>query len=171
MAINQKQIIAELARNASVFEGLLTDTDSEAASWKPAANKWSLLEVVCHLHDEECEDFRERLKSCLENPEHPLLPIDPESWVEIREYIEQDFDKKLQAFLKEREKSVNWLSSLEDPKWDNAVNHPTLDKLTANQLLANWLAHDHIHIRQINRVKYQYLYNHTDESLDYAGDW
>jgi hypothetical protein len=39
----------------------------------------------------------------------------------------------------------------------------------AKNLLASWLAHDLLHIRQITRLKYQYLAK--DYAIDYAGNW
>jgi hypothetical protein len=46
-----------------------------------------------------------------------------------------------------------------------------LGRLSAGTFLSNWLAHDYLHIRQIIRLKYQYLQRQTRESLDYAGAW
>jgi len=169
--MNERQIIKELIRNRQVFEALLSGTTDEALMWKPALNKWSLLEIVCHLFDEEREDFRARVKHCLETPTLPLHPIDPVGWVTSRNYIEQDFDDKLASFLREREVSIAWLTSLQNPSWENSHDDPKLGKMSASKFLSNWLAHDHIHIRQINRVKYEYLNEFTEESLNYAGDW
>ena len=168
--MNQKRIIVELARNRQVFEALFSETEHEFAIWKPAADQWSLLEVVCHLYDEEREDFRARVRHCLENPELPLPPIDPVGWVTERRYREQAFDTKLSDFLEERDGSVNWLRSLESPSWENVNKHPVLGEMSADSFLSNWLAHDHIHIRQINRIKYEYL-QESNGSLNYAGDW
>ncbi len=169
--MNEQQIIAEIARNRYVFEWLLVSLDESLFRWKPAPDQWCLLEVVCHLYDEEREDFRARVKHCLENPELPLSPIDPVGWVTSRKYVEQDFDAKLSAFLSEREESIKWLRSLKNPPWENTHDHPKLGKMSANKFLSNWLAHDHIHIRQINRIKREYLDQTTEDSLDYAGDW
>ena len=165
------QIINELARNRSVFEALLRKTSPQAATWKPAPDKWSLLEVVCHLYDEEREDFRARVRHCIENPALPLPPIDPVGWVTSRNYIEQDYDEKLVSFLEERDSSIKWLRSLENPSWENIHVHPKLGEMSANKFLSNWLAHDHIHIRQINRIKYEFLNVKTEDSLNYAGNW
>lgn len=169
--MHRSQVIGELARNRSVFKALLSETRSELVFWKPAPDKWSLLEVVCHLDDEEREDFRTRVAHCLENPELPLSPIDPVGWVTARKYIEQDFSEKLKSFLAERNDSVEWLRSLENPHWENEYDHRALGIISANRFLSNWLAHDHIHIRQINRIKYEYLSELTAHSLDYAGNW
>ena len=167
----QAHVINELARNRKVFEALLAEIQTETALWKIEPNKWCLLEVVCHLFDEEREDFRARVKHCLENPELPLQPIDPVGWVTKRKYLEQDFEAKLTDFLRERDESIAWLNSLNNPSWENTHDDPKLGKMSAKKFLSNWLAHDHIHIRQINRIKYEHLNSLTENSLNYAGDW
>ena len=83
----------------------------------------------------------------------------------------QDYSKKLNEFLEERDQSVNWLRSLVNPKWDNAYEHPKFGKMTAKMFLANWLAHDYLHIRQILNVKFEYLKKDSGETLIYAGGW
>jgi hypothetical protein len=73
--------------------------------------------------------------------------------------------------LAEREQSVKWLQSLTNPKWDNVHEHSKFGKMTAKMFLSNWLAHDYLHIRQITKLKYDYLKQLTNEDLDYAGNW
>jgi len=43
--------------------------------------------------------------------------------------------------------------------------------MTASMFFSNWLAHDYLHIRQITRLKYDYLKQLTNEDLSYAGTW
>ena len=50
-----------LAWGASVLEPLVHGVHDARARWKPEPSQWSILEVVCHLGDEEVEDFRRRL--------------------------------------------------------------------------------------------------------------
>jgi len=52
---------------ANIFKGLTKDINTELAIWKPAPDKWSILEVVNHLYDEEREDFRQRLELVLKD--------------------------------------------------------------------------------------------------------
>lgn len=75
--MNVDYFIERLAGNVQVFEALLRNVDSQQAAWKPAAGKWSMLEVVNHLYDEEREDFRRRLELTLAAPERDWPPIDP----------------------------------------------------------------------------------------------
>ncbi len=170
--IDSYKIIRELSRHKDVFRNLLEGyTEEEEFLWKPEPDKWCLLEIICHLYDEEREDFRARVRHSLENPELPLSPIDPVGWVSERKYLEQDYAEKLRDFIIERERSVEWLKSLENPNWENTHQHPNLGAMPAKLFLNNWLAHDYIHIRQIIKVRYAFLEKYSDEKLNYAGDW
>lgn len=169
--MDHQSITAALAANRGVFEHLLSGLSRENYLWKPDPGAWCLLEVLCHLYDEEREDFRARCRQVLENPEAPLPKIDPVGWVHSRAYLEQDFDARLAAFLEERDASVRWLKSLRDPAWHNTYHHPKFGPMPARLFLVNWLAHDYLHFRQITRLKYGYLARHSELPLDYAGTW
>jgi hypothetical protein len=164
-------IAKELNRNIDVFKNLLTDLPEAFYLWKQKPGKWCLLEIICHLYDEEREDFRDRVMHILENPELPMNPINPQGWVLERNYIRQDYCKMLVMFLNEREYSVEWLINLDSQNLDNIHKHPELGDMSAKMVLANWLAHDYLHIRQIIRLKYDYINYITGENLSYAGDW
>jgi len=164
-------IIEELTRNKSVFQSLLQNTSPEVYKWKQSDDKWSLLEMLCHLVDEEREDFRVRVHHVLSTPDNPASQIDPTGWVTSRKYSEQDFNTVLQTLIKERSESIEWLKTLSDPSWDNTYHHPQLGGLTAKMFFTNWLAHDYLHIRQIIKLKYDYLSRSYDENLSYAGNW
>ena len=169
--MDANRIISELAGNKKVFGDLLENISPEVYTWKQTPEKWSLLEIVCHLLDEEREDFGARVRSTLDDPKLLLNPIDPQGWVISRKYNERDYKETLNAFLDERTKSVKYLRELKSPNWDNEHVHPTLGPMTAGKFLTNWLAHDYLHIRQIIKVKYDYLAQSGGEDLSYAGKW
>jgi hypothetical protein len=129
------------------------------------------LEIVCHLLDEEDEDFKTRVTGVLKNPLKELPKINPEGWVLERDYISQDYEQKVTDFINERKKSIVWLNSLENVNWENAYIHPKRGTMSAKLFLANWLAHDYLHIRQIIRYQYHYLKEQTGIDLQYAGNW
>ncbi|MEO8435015.1 MAG: DinB family protein [Pyrinomonadaceae bacterium] len=145
-----------LSQNRAVFESLLLDVPAEQAVWKPAPEKWSMLEVVNHLYDEEREDFRARLELTLKDPAQPWPAIDPQGWVMTRKYGERELRPSLDDFLSEREKSLAWLKGLTAPAWES--RHEVSGSVrTAGDLLASWLAHDFLHIRQLTRLHWQYI--------------
>jgi len=164
-------IIRQLDKNKEVFKNLLTNIAEEAIIWRPTPESWCLLEIACHLYDEEREDFRTRLRYTLESPGKAPPPFDPLVWVKERKYMEQDFDRVVAELLTERTHSIRWLQSLEYPAWDNAYIHPRLGPLTAHHYICNWLAHDYLHIRQILKNKFHYLQKESKNTLNYAGEW
>ncbi len=169
--MDTSRIIRSLSQNKNVYGELLSGIFNEEYLWKPHQDKWCLLEIVCHLFDEEQYDFRARIRSLLNDPAAVPPPIDPSGWVKSRKYIEQDYETVLKKFLNERDNSIEWLLSLEDPKWKNEYIHPQFGPMSAEFFLSNWLAHDYLHIRQIVRTRYQYLQQISGMSLQYAGEW
>jgi hypothetical protein len=169
--MNHSLIIEQLAANEDAFKGLLADVPKELQLWRPAPDKWCLLEIACHLYDEEREDFGARVKLALFTPEGPLVSINPVGWVTERKYLEQDYERKVSDFLKERKESVKWLKALSNPNWKSEYVHPKFGPMSAEFFLANWLAHDYLHFRQISRTKYLFLKEHSEVDVGYAGEW
>jgi len=164
--------IKRFAANARAVEGLASGLTDEQAHWKPTQERWCILEVVCHMYDEERLDFRARLDSTLSDPERAWIPINPPGWISMHEYAKQDLQKSIANFLEERERSLDWLTTLEDPSLKNSYDHQEFGQITAGDLLASWLAHDALHIRQITRLHYEYVAQHASPyKLDYAGPW
>lgn len=166
-----KQIIQSLENNQGVFAGLLADASAEEYTWRPNPESWCMLQVICHVLDEEREDFKKRMLHCLENPKAPFDPIDPQGWIESRKYMEQNYTQKVNDFLAEREASIAWLKTLDNPPLQNFHEHDHFGKMSAQFFLENWLAHDYLHIRQLLRLKNGYFRSQATESVAYAGNW
>ena len=88
--MKHQKIIQELSRNKDIFNGLLKGLSKEEYLWKFDTNKWCLLEIVCHLFDEEREDFRTRTKLVLQDPKLHIHSFDPTDWPQDRAYIQQN---------------------------------------------------------------------------------
>ncbi|MBW7883764.1 MAG: DinB family protein [Caldilineaceae bacterium] len=164
--------INRLLHQERAIQALAAGVDDEQARWKPTPGEWSILEVINHLYDEEREDFRQRLELTLRQPQADWPPIDPAGWVTARRYNERDLAESLQNFHAERENSLAWLRSLHHPDLTTAKVHPVMGTMRAGDLLAAWVAHDCLHIRQLNELLY--LYNAQKAkpyAVEYAGDW
>ena len=148
--------IERLARGAGAIRALVEGMGDEEARWRPVWGGWSILEVTCHLKDEETDDFRQRVRLTLEDPAKEWPKMDPEGWVKERRYQERSLQPELRGFLAERAKSLEWLKGLRSPDWSRAHAHPRLGPLAAGDLLASWVAHDLLHVRQIARIQYEH---------------
>ena len=161
----------ELQNSTEMIRALLAGVAPEAARIKPSAESWSMLEVVCHLYDEEREDFREHLDFILHRQNEKWHEIDSDSWVTGRKYNEQNFAEMQAKFFAEREKSFTWLKGLKNPGWEKTYTTP-YRTISAGEMLACWVAHDNLHIRQLVELRRLRLENITKPyNLDYAGDW
>jgi uncharacterized damage-inducible protein DinB len=163
---------ARLAANGAAIAALTQNVSAEQARWRPAPAAWSLLEVLCHLYDEEREDFRMRVDLTLHRPQADWPPINPAGWVTERGYNQRDLAAASEAFAQERAASLRWLDGLPHPNWDSAHPHPQLGSATAGEMLAAWVAHDHLHLRQLNELHWQWLARSAPPgALEYAGGW
>ncbi|NNK86719.1 MAG: DinB family protein, partial [Flavobacteriaceae bacterium] len=73
---NYDHIVKSLHQNKTVFQSLFENISEEQQFWKPSPDSWCLLEVLCHLLDEERLDFRFRAEFILNNPGEIPPPFD-----------------------------------------------------------------------------------------------
>jgi hypothetical protein len=161
----------ELQNSTEIIRALLAGVEPEAAHLKPDAESWSFVEVLCHLYDEEREDFREHLDFILHRQSEEWHMIDTEAWVTERKYNEQNFAGMQAKFFAEREKSLAWLKGLLNPDWEKTFTSG-YRTISAGEMFACWVAHDNLHIRQLVELRRSRLENITSPAnLEYAGDW
>jgi hypothetical protein len=161
----------ELQNSTHMIRALLLGVEPEAARLKPGPESWSILEVVCHLYDEEREDFREHLDFILHRQNEEWHAIDPQGWVTGRKYNAQNFAEMQEKFFGEREKSFAWLRGLQNPDWELTFT-TRYRTISAGEMFACWAAHDNLHIRQLVELRRLRLENIAKPyPLDYAGDW
>ena len=163
--------ISQMADNARRICALAEGVSKEQAHWKPGADSWSILEVVNHLYDEERQDFRVRLDNILNKPDQPWPAIDPEGWVTARRYNEKDLQESVAKYLDERRKSLAWLAGLEDVNWEASCDVPW-GQMRAGDMLASWVVHDLLHMRQLVELKWGYtVFRLLPYETGYAGAW
>ncbi|HEY9152972.1 MAG TPA: DinB family protein [Anaerolineales bacterium] len=166
-----KLLYEELTNSTEMIRALLSGVSSEEARVKPNADSWSILEVTCHLHDEEREDFREHLDFILNRQRGEWHRINPQGWVTERKYNEQSFETMKEKFFDERKKSLEWLNRLLNPDWEKTYT-TEYRTISAGEMFACWVAHDNLHIRQLVELRRMRLENITKPyNLEYAGDW
>ena len=164
-------VIAQLRQQGMWIRSLTTDVTEETARRKPNPDSWSILEVLNHLVDEEVFDFRRHSEHLLFTPEQPWPEIDPQGWVTERAYNQRKLDETMQNFERERANSIVWLGKLIAPNWDSKVTFSWGD-LSAGDMLASWLAHDLLHIRQLIELRYQMTVASSHPyRVEYAGKW
>ncbi len=170
--MNIEHLIHALDRFGAVLPVVVRDVATEDARWRPVDGGWSILEIVCHLGDEEVADFRMRLESTLRDPSEAWRANDPEAWAIERRYNEGELAKAVERFVVQRRKSIAWLRGLKEPDWSRAYEHPKFGPIRAGDILVSWAAHDALHLRQLAKRMFQIAQRDgTPYTTDYAGDW
>ena len=138
----------DLARLPATLDALLSDVDDALWRARPAPDEWSPAEIVCHLRDEETEDFGARVRVVLEGGT-AFAPIDPQRWAIDRDYLKDDPRAALTA-LKQRRRDNLALLALADPaKLARVIDQPRLGKMSGLDLVAAWVTHDRLHLAQL----------------------
>jgi len=166
-----KSLYQELQTSTEMIRALLSGVIQQEAQIKPNPESWSILEVICHLYDEEREDFREHVDFILHRQSEEWHQIDPQAWVTARKYNEQDFTEMQEKFFAERQQSLKWLREMSNANWDT-VYTSQYGSTTAGEMFACWVAHDNLHVRQLVELRRVKIENMTKPlNLEYAGDW
>ena len=166
-----KTLYQELVNSTEMIRALLVGISQEEAQFKPAPESWSILEVVCHLHDTEREDFREHLDFILHRQSEEYHVINPQGWITERKYNEQNFVEMQEKFFAERKKSFEWLKKISNSDWDITYNSQ-YGSVSSGEMFSCWIAHDNLHIRQFVELRRARIENITKPyPIEYAGDW
>jgi hypothetical protein len=143
-----QSVRTELARLAPILDTLLSDLDPATWRERPAPAEWSPVEIVCHLRDEETEDFGARLR-VVATGGSAFVRIDPAGWAEERRYRDADGPSVLAAFRERRAATLAFLAELAPDRLRHAVTQAQLGRLSGLDLLAAWVTHDRLHLAQL----------------------
>ncbi len=169
--MERDRLVLQMLEDGERVRALLQGVSDQQARWKPDPDSWSMLEVVNHLLDEERHDFRVRLDYTLHRPGEAWPPIDPGGWVTARQYNQQDPEASVAQFLSERQASITWLRELSAPDWEATYEAPW-GSIRAGDLLASWVAHDLLHMRQLVELHWAYtVAGVAPYRPNYAGEW
>lgn len=161
----------ELQNSTEMIRALLSGITQEESQVKPDRESWSILEVTCHLYDEEREDFREHLDFILHRQNEEYHAIDPQAWIAERNYNQQNFVEMQEKFFAERQKSLAWLQEISNSDWDVTYSSQ-YGSVSAGEMFACWVAHDNLHIRQLVELRRARIERITSPyAIEYAGDW
>ena len=106
------------------------------------------MEIVCHLRDEEVEDFGARVRAILDGA-GVFERIDPARWAVERRYHEAEPQAALAAFLERRADSLAFLGGVEPSRLARSIEQPRLGRMSGLDLVAAWVTHDRLHLTQL----------------------
>jgi hypothetical protein len=140
-----QNLLAFLEETPEVVRSLTENLTTKELMRKPAKEKFSFLEHVCHLRDIEQEGYRVRIARLL-SEEQPFLPdIDGDKLAKERHYNSQSFNEALSAFTRARKDNVQTIRTLTSHHLKRSGIFQNVGTINLGQLLAMMVEHDEAH--------------------------
>lgn len=150
--MNLELAVAHLRATGEWIEAAYRGMPPDVGTHRPGPEKWSLVEILGHLVDEERDDFGTRLRLIVADPALDWPPNDPVRNVRERRHQEKPAAALLADFVAARAETLAWLRTLDDEAL-KTVKHDPRGSLAAGDLLAAWVAHDLAHLAQMARTR------------------
>ena len=145
---NVHNAIAFLEKTPKVLETLLEGVEEETYAWKPAADRWSIAEVLAHLADIEAV-YNKRAEQILGGDSPALEKYDTDRASAAREYSRGGGEDNLVRFVEARAGTTALLSMMAPAAGARTARHSELGTITLSEMLHEWAGHDLGHLRQI----------------------
>ncbi|HEX2641840.1 MAG TPA: DinB family protein [Thermoanaerobaculia bacterium] len=136
-----------LEATPDILRGLMAGISEEDARWKPAADRFSIAEVLSHLSHSEAHCYRARLDRFLAEELPELEPDDAQMHLDV--YRNADPEEDFAHFEDQREVNIEFLRGLPAETGGRKALHRSAGEITLSQMLHEWALHDIGHIRQI----------------------
>jgi hypothetical protein len=147
-----REKIDAIERGPALVAAAATGVDDRTLRYKPAPDKWCILEILGHLADIEVL-YGYRVRQMIADREPTLAPIDQDDWARNLGYMEGAPSDFLAAYQTARRANVRLLRRLEATDLDQGAFHPEKGrKVTLEELIGMMVIHDPNHAAQIERL-------------------
>jgi hypothetical protein len=144
--------VDQLESTPEILRLLMGGLSEEDTQWKPAANRWSIAEVLEHLSHVEGHCFRTRVERMVSENNPAIEPYDQEAYFAAGQYSGREAEDSFDHFEEQRELNLEYLHELPATAASRTGAHPELGVMTVSNLMNEWAFHDLGHIRQIAEI-------------------
>jgi hypothetical protein len=137
-----------LAATPRQIARLVRGATPKRLSWRPAAGKWSVAEILAHLADAELV-YGYRIRLILAANGAPMQATDQDQWAGSLGYATQDPALSLQSLRVNRERLVRLLRGLSRGSWASYGLHSERGRETVTRVVEMLASHDLNHLMQI----------------------
>lgn len=152
MNTTRTQQIAVLEQTHAALVQLTAELADDALDFHPAADEWSIREILAHLVDDEMYVMRTRLERIVKEDMPTLTPNDEKKWYATRNTTRDHTAELLNDFALQRAASLNIMSMLREEDWARRGLQPEYGVFSAEEWLKHWAEHDTVHIEQISKT-------------------
>lgn len=123
--------------------------------YKPAPDKWNILEILGHLADIEVV-YAYRMRQMLADKKPVIAPMDQDEWARNLGYLQESPAELVALYGLNRHHNVQLLRRLKPGDLEKSAHHPELKRdVTVAELVGMMSGHGANHLEQIERLKKQ----------------
>jgi hypothetical protein len=148
-----KRYIDEADKGPRRLAAAVSGLSDKALRYRPAPDKWCILEIVGHLADVEIL-YSYRLRQMLADKKPVIAPILVDDWAKNLGYLDAAPAELVAQFGLNRHHNLRLLRRINLDDLNKGAFHPEKQaNVTVEQMVKNFAAHDANHIQQIERLK------------------
>jgi hypothetical protein len=147
----RQSLIERYAAGPRRLREALDRVPEAARKWKPAADRWSVHEVVCHCADSET-NAAIRVRYVLAERSPTIVGYDQDSWAKALDYHAHPLAAALAAVEAVRANTVPLLRKLPESAWAREGTHTESGRYSVDNWLQIYADHLETHARQIERT-------------------
>lgn len=139
-----------LRHTPTILERILDDVPADRYGERVGEDRFTLLEMVCHLADFE-DVFQERFRAALKEDGAEVSDVDEAQRALDKKYGERDLRQELEVFANRRRDTVTLLEELSEEDLQRSFTKEGLGRVTLREYNALLLGHDLYHVEQATR--------------------
>ena len=143
--------IALQAATGERLEQLTAGVSAVDLRRRPAADRWSVSEIVAHLAEAEIV-IGYRLRLILGSPGAPIVAYDQDRWLTSGHYDRRDPRAAVALFRVLRDANLALLESLDAEQWAEYGVHSERGRESIEEIVRMTAGHDLNHVRQIEQI-------------------
>jgi hypothetical protein len=146
-----QDFLAVQRETPKVLSELIEHCSAEELSRRPRPDKWSVVEIIAHLAEDELATSW-RYRQMLENNGTALAGFDQDLWARAGHYSAWTPDDALSMFRLLREANLRLLDHLFEEEWQRFGVHAERGRITIRDLACHMAGHDLNHLRQVHSI-------------------
>jgi hypothetical protein len=148
-----KQHIEAAEKSPKQIAAAVSGLPDKTLRYKPAPDKWCILEVLGHLADIEVV-YAYRMRQMLADKKPVIAPMDGDDWARNLGYTETPSAELVALYGLNRHANLRLLRRLTPGELGKTAFHPELQReVTVAEMIEKMAGHGAGHLQQIERLK------------------
>jgi len=148
-----KAHIAAADKSPKQIAAAVSGLPDRTLHYKPAPDKWSILEILGHLADVEIV-YAHRFRQMLADKQPVIAPMDVDDWATRLGYSEESPAELIAAYGLNRHRTLQLLRRLKPGDLEKSAYHPEYQRdVTVAEYVEKIATHGANHLAQIERLK------------------